>query len=95
MYLEKITVHNPRGVRGSQQVSKAQRVLTTDGLKIAFLDNLKPQADQVMNGVREVFGKQGIETAAFSKNDNPTPVPVQIVQHIKENYHGMVTGVGD
>jgi hypothetical protein len=95
VYLKKITVHNPKGVKNNQQAEKAKRITGASGLKIAFVDNLKPQADQVMNGIREQFAKQGIETTGFSKTDNPTPVPVAIVQTIKENYHGMVTGVGD
>jgi hypothetical protein len=93
--LERLAVLNPTGRVENQQTKAVSKLDRIDGEKIAFLDNLKPQSDQVLNGIRDLFEKWGVETAGFKKIDNPTPVPEIVVQEIRQKYHAMVTGVGD
>jgi predicted GTPase len=76
----------------SNSVSKLERI---EGKRIAFLDNLKPQSEHVLYGIKDFFDKYDNDTAVFKKIDTPTPVPEPIVQEIKDKYHALVTGVGD
>lgn len=91
----KVDVLNPTAVKVKKDKKDITKLESFEGKRVAFLDNLKPQSDQVLNGIRNFFEEQGIETKVFKKLDTPTPVPEPVVQEIKEKFHAVITGVGD
>ncbi|RTR29955.1 hypothetical protein EKG37_13710 [Robertmurraya yapensis] len=91
----RIDVLNPVAVTGMKDKKDVSKLEKLEGKAIAFLDNLKPQSDQVLFGIRDYFEKRGIRTKVFRKIDTPTAVPEPVVQEIKEKYHAVITGVGD
>ena len=93
--MEQLDVLNPLGIKQNHNVKTNSKLNCLEGKKIAFLDNLKPQSDQVLNGIIDKFGQWGMECGLFRKMDTPTPVPGSVAQEIRQKYHAMVTGVGD
>ena len=90
-----IEVLNPIATSVKKTTNAVSKLDQIEGKRIAFLDNLKPQSDQVLNGLKDFFAHSGNETAMFRKIDTPTPVPEPVVQEIKQKYHAVITGVGD
>lgn len=88
-------VYNPRGIAEEDQAEITERPSSIEGMEIAFLDNLKPQSDKVLQGVYDELQKFKIGSGFFSKIDTPTPVPENVVQEVKNKFHCMITGVGD
>lgn len=88
-------VYNPEGIKQQDDVEITERLSTISGKNIAFLDNLKPQSDKVLQGIYEVLKKHDITSEFYKKIDTPTPLPENVVQEVKNKFHCMITGVGD
>jgi hypothetical protein len=88
-------VHVPKPIDKKEKNTLAPKLSNVRAKNIAFLDNLKPQSDHVLNGISEQIENDIASFQMFKKIDTPTPLPEGVVEVIKENYHGMVTGVGD
>lgn len=93
--LRKKRVYRPKAVIETENTEKAPRLQSFEGVRIAFLDNLKPQSDQVLQGIQEYFQQQNVETEMFKKIDTPIEVPQEVVQQIRQSFHAVITGVGD
>ncbi len=93
--MKKIDVLNPVAVTVKKDKKEVSKLEQLEGKYVAFLDNLKPQSDKVLNGIRDYFEEKGIRTKVFKKIDTPTAVPEIVVQEIQDKYHAVITGVGD
>lgn len=93
--MQSIQVHVPKPIDKKERTALAPKLTNVSSTKIAFLDNLKPQSDHVLYGISEKIEVRISSFQMFRKIDTPTPLPEDVVEEIKKNYHGMVTGVGD
>jgi hypothetical protein len=93
--MQKFTVYNPKGEKANGRMAVASKIANISGAKIAFLDNLKPQSDRVLQGIADKLQKHGVNPTFFKKNDTPEQMPDSVIQQIKDHHHAMVTGVGD
>jgi hypothetical protein len=91
----RILVHVPKPIDKKEKSTLAPKLSDLNSANIAFLDNLKPQSDHVLNGISEEIQNHIASFKTFKKIDTPTLLPDDVIGEIKENYHGLVTGVGD
>jgi hypothetical protein len=93
--LGSILVHVPKPIDKKVKSTLAPKLSDLSNANIAFLDNLKPQSDHVLNGISELAQERVASIKMFKKIDTPTLLPDDVIGEIKENFHGMITGVGD
>jgi hypothetical protein len=93
--VESILVHVPKPIDKKVKSTIAPKLSDLSSANIAFLDNLKPQSDHVLIGISEKTQGRIASLQMFRKIDTPTLLPDDVIEEIKNNFHGMVTGVGD
>jgi len=92
-----LIVYDPRGVVKSGSMPLAERLATLDGKRVAFLDNTKWNADNLLREVAEKLGQEYrlAATNFYRKECMSWPAEAELVDRIVANNDVVFEAIGE
>ncbi len=96
METRNIVILDPVSIPITKRIGLNPRPKSMQGIRVAFVDNTKPNFDLFCNRVEEILVSQyGAKVSRYRKPGRTVGVVQSIIDEIKENCDFAVTGLGD
>jgi hypothetical protein len=88
---------SPVGPALQVKVDLARRPVSLEGLRIGVIDNSKPNADQLFEGISQWLGEEyGASLVRYYKKDSPAvPAVWEWYETLSKEVQVVLTGTGD